>query len=94
MKSWSADDTQMQTSYVDRFAYMQDTYYKGKYYSDGISLFALAVDVLTDAGLEESDYWIDPYLETIIVYNPIPVCMHKEALQIIANAGRCILSLV
>lgn len=90
LKGWTADDKQARITAVDRFANMQDTYYKGKYYVAGISLYDLAVDVLTDAGVE--DYWLDPYLKNIIVHNPMPVVKHKEALQIIANAGRCVLS--
>lgn len=90
LKDWTADDTQAKFTAVDLFANMQDTYYKGKYYLDGISLYDLAVDVITDAEVE--DYWLDPYLKNIIVHNPMPVVKHKEALQIIANAGRCVLS--
>ncbi len=41
----------MKTTTVDRYDYMQGTYLKGKYYSDGISLFDLAIDFLTDAGV-------------------------------------------
>lgn len=90
LKDWTADDTQAKFTAVDLFANMRDTYYKGKYYVNGISLYDLAVDVLIDAGVE--NYWIDPYLKNIIVHNPMPVVKHKEALQIIANAGRCVLS--
>jgi hypothetical protein len=92
LKFWSADDKQMKITAVDRFDYMQGTYFKGKYYSDGISLYDLAVDVLTDAGVDSREYWLDRYLKDVIVYNPMPVVSHKEALQIIANAGRCILT--
>jgi hypothetical protein len=92
LKSWQADDKQMKITAVDRFDYMQGTYFKGKYYSDGISLYSLALDVLTDAGVDPREYWLDGYLKDVIVYNPMPVVSHKEALQIIANAGRCILT--
>ena len=92
LKTWSADDKQMKCIAVDRFEYMQDSYYKGKFYPEGISLYSLAVDVLTDAGVDPREYWLDGYLKNVIVYNPLPVVSHKEALQIIANAGRCILS--
>ena len=48
--------------------------------------------MLHDAGItDEREYFIDPYLKNVIVNNPIPVVKHSEALQIIANAGRCIL---
>lgn len=92
LKNWSADDKQMKCVAVDRFEYMQGSYYKGKFYPNGISLYALAIDVLMDAGVDPREYWLDGYLKDVIVCNPLPVVSHKEALQIIANAGRCILS--
>ena len=93
VSEWSADDSQAKISAVDRFKYMSETYYKGQYYDEGISLYDLAVDVMTDAGLEVGEYYIESFLKNIVVNNPVPNVTHKEALQIIANAGRCILSI-
>lgn len=89
LKGWNATDTEAQFICTDLFAVMESTYYKGLYRKSGISLYDLAVDVFTDAGMEREKYYIDPYLKKIIVYNPIPPVKHSEALQIIANAGRC-----
>lgn len=91
LKEWSADDEQMEFSATDRFDGMDGTYYKGLYRPEGISLYDLAVDVFSDAKVDSRSYWIDPYLKTVKVSNPMPVVSHKEALQLIANAGRCIL---
>lgn len=91
VQEWSADDSQATIKTVDRFKYMSDNYYKGQHYEDGITLYDLAVLVLEDAGMEPSEYYIDSYLKKVTVYNPIPDVTHKEALQIIANAGRCIM---
>jgi len=91
LKEWSADDEQMEFSATDRFDGMDGTYYKGLYRPEGISLYDLAVDVFSDAGVDYRTYWIDPYLKSVRVNNPVPVISHKEALQLIANAGRCIL---
>lgn len=91
MREWSADDTQAKFQAVDIFEYMQDEYRKGEYRPRGISLYDLAIDVLQDAGIERDKYWVDPHLKNSIVYNPLPVLMHKECLQLIANAGRCVL---
>ena len=91
LKSWSADDEEMSFSASDRFDSMNGTYYLGNYHKDGISLYDCADDVLQDAGIDSRDYWLDPYLKTVRIYNPIPAVAHKEALQLIANAGRCIL---
>ena len=91
VSEWSADDTQATIKAVDRFKYMSASYYKGVYYEDGISLYDLAELVLEDAGIESADYYLDSYLQKVIVHNPLPNVTHKEALQIIANAGRCIM---
>lgn len=91
LKEWSADDEEMDFSAADRFDTLDGTYYRGQYRADGISLYDLAVDVFTDAGVDYREYWIDPYLRDVKVYNPMPAVSHKEALQLIANAGRCIL---
>jgi len=91
LKEWSADDEQMEFSATDRFDGMDGTYYKGLYRPEGVSLYDLAVDVFSDAKVDSRTYWIDSYLKSVNVINPMPVVSHKEALQLIANAGRCIL---
>lgn len=92
LNTWSADDVQAKFTATDRFYQLTDTYYKGLYRSAGITLYDLALDVLNDAGIEdEREFYLDPYLKQITVYNPLPAVKHSEALQIIANAGRCAL---
>ena len=91
VSEWSADDTSATITAVDILKYLDEKYYKGIYYEDGISLYDLAVLVLTDAGLNEDEYCIDSYMKKVYVHNPLPNVTHKEALQIIANAGRCIM---
>ena len=92
LNTWSADDVQAKFTSTDRFYQLTDTYYKGLYRSDGITLYDLALDVLNDAGItDEREFYLDPYLKRITVYNPLPAVKHSEALQIIANAGRCAL---
>ena len=91
LKSWSADDTEMNFQASDCFDGMDSIYYRGQYHPNGMSLYDIAVDVLTDAQVDYRNYWIDPYLKDVLVVNPMPVVTHKEALQLIANAGRCIL---
>ena len=81
---------------VDLLSQMTDTYYGGMYYPQGVSLYDLALAVLEDAGLEKmddgSDPWvIDPQLKDVMVTAPLPIKTHRECLQIIANAGRCVL---
>ncbi|MFR6348413.1 MAG: hypothetical protein ACLUN9_16940 [Enterocloster aldenensis] len=91
LRSWSADDTEMAFQASDCFDGMDGTYYGGQYHPDGMSLYDMAVDVLADAGVDYREYWIDPYLKDVMITNPMPAVAHKEALQLIANAGRCIL---
>ena len=92
LKTWKADDVKAKFTATDRFDYMTDIYYGGRYYKNGITLYDLAVDVLTDMGITDTrEYYLDPYLKKVKVYNPMPAVKHSEALQIIANAGRCIL---
>lgn len=91
LKNWSANDTEAQFICADLFTEMNGVYYKGLYRKNGISLYDLALDVFSDAGIKTERYYIDTYLKDIIVYNPMPPVKHSEALQIIANAGRCAL---
>lgn len=88
---WSADDEQATIKAVDVLQFMSDEYHKGEYYTDGISLYDLAEQVFADAGITPDEYDIDTYLKKVKVHNPLPNVTHKEALQIIANAGRCVL---
>lgn len=91
MKEWKADDKTANFEAVDAFQYMNDDYKKGKYRPEGITLYDLAEDVFEDAGVDPETYWIDPYLRTITVYNPLPTVKHKECLQLIANAARSVI---
>lgn len=87
---WESDDFTATIKCQDLFRSMQDEYYKGQYYPGGITLYDLAVLIFEDAAIE--NYYIDPYLKKLSTKNPMPRVRHKEALQIIANAGRCILT--
>lgn len=90
VSEWSADNRKAVITATDVFRTMDEIFNKGQYRPDGISLYDLAVEVMEDAGFEE--YYIDPYLANLKTKNPLPRVTHKEALQIIANAGRCVLS--
>lgn len=92
LKTWSADDTQAKFNAVDIFDFkLGGTYYKGV--CQRTTLYDLAIDVFSDAGIDSEDYYIDPYLKKVIVENPLPVTTHANCIQIIANAGRCALTL-
>lgn len=87
---WKSDDYTATIRCQDIFRNMDSEYYKGMYNSAGVSYYELTEDVLRDAGM--TDYYIDPQLRTLFTKNPIPRVQHKEALQIIANACRCVLT--
>lgn len=74
---------------TDLLSYMTNTYYKGIWRENGISLYDLAVDVFADAGVTAYD--IPQSLRSVTTYAPMPNLTHRECLQLIANAGRCVL---
>lgn len=87
---WESDDYTATIRCQDIFRNMDSEFYKGMYNSAGQSYYDLAQAVLADAGF--TDYYIDPQLKDLYTKNPLPRVQHKEALQIIANACRCVLS--
>lgn len=89
LKSWSANGREATFVSTDRFVFFTQMYKKGEYKPNGISLYDLAVSVFLDIGLSDFEYHIDESLKNVVVKNPIPIVTHAEALQIIANAGRC-----
>ncbi len=92
LNTWSANDVQAEFTATDKFYQLDEMFYGGIYRPNGITLYDLALEVLNSARIQdEREYYIDPYLKKITVYNPLPVVKHSEALQIIANAGRCTL---
>lgn len=94
LSKWSANSKDATFNATDRFALLTSEYYKGQYYANGISLYDLALLVLADAGITDSnEYFIDNFLKNTVTHNPLPITTHAECLQIIANAGRCVLSI-
>ena len=85
---------------------MDSDYYKSGYYGEtyiyqengdaffrnyNITCKELAENILQDAGLSADEYYISPYLDTIIIENPIPPATHKACLQMIANLSKSVL---
>lgn len=87
---WENDDNTATIRCQDIFRNMDGEYVKGLYSAAGKSYYALAEEILKDAGI--SEYYIDPRLKKLYSNNPIPRVKYKEALQIIANACRCVLT--
>lgn len=87
---WESDDNTTTIRCQDIFRNMDGEYVKGLYSAAGKSYYTLAEEILKDAGI--SEYYIDPRLKKLYSNNPIPRVKYKEALQIIANACRCVLT--
>jgi hypothetical protein len=86
---WSApdDDVYAQTTGRDRLEFLRRTEYAPATPRQNISLYDLAVDVLTDAGLSPEEYWVDEELkEYIIPYVGTEPQSHREMLRKIVEA--------
>lgn len=92
LTEWNSAQGEATFKARDTLAFYESEYVKGQFCPDGITFYDLAVDVLTDMGFHEGEYTLDTYLKTKKTKNPLPICKHKEALQIIANAAHCYLS--
>ena len=87
---WESDDSTATIRCNDVFRNMDGEYFKGQYSTDSKNYYTLAQDILREAKI--SDYYIDPRLKNLYTNNPLPRVKYKEALQIIANACRCVLT--
>jgi len=86
---WSApeEDVYAQTTGRDRLEFLRRTEYAPSAPRQNISLYDLAIDVLTDAGLSPEEYWVDEELkEYIIPYVGTEPQSHREMLRKIAEA--------
>ena len=97
LSEWDAPQDGMTADFKasDLLEFMRKTYYGGTYYPAGRSLYDLAIDVLTDADLplnnDGSVKWqIDDSLKNISTVAPLPIDTHANCLQLIANAGGCV----
>ena len=92
LKTWSTDDQKATFNAVGYLEFMDSTYYKGSVYTGTMAFFISLKDyaetVFDDAGI--TNYSIDESLDSYWVSAPLPVDKHKNLLQLIANAGRCI----
>lgn len=87
---WESDDNTATIRCHDVFRNMDGEYVKGLYSAEGKNYYVLAQEILREAKV--SEYYIDPRLKNLYTNNPIPRVKYKEALQIISNACRCVLT--
>ncbi len=85
---WKSDEGAMTASFTARDAMdlLQDTYRKGL--RGTTTIYALVETVLQDAGT--TAYEIDQALQSVQVSGAIPLVSHRDALQMIAIAGRAV----
>lgn len=88
LKTWSTDDQKATFDAVGYLEFMDTTYHKGQFYPVYYTLYDIAEMVLQDAGITE--YHLDNRLLSYYAHNPLPVEKHKNLLQLIANAAKCI----
>ena len=108
LSDWNAPQNGISASFKarDLLGFLNATYYKGRFPNisepEGISLYALALEVLREANLPQRktdvDTGVDIYspweldeaaLSSFRTTAPLPVCTFGECLQMIANAACC-----
>ena len=98
MSEWEAKQNGKSADFTARdiLEYMTDVYNRGVYVPEGKSLYELAQAVLEFANLPLQDdgsvrWVIDESLKSIYTPAPLPVDTCANCLQIIANAGECVM---
>lgn len=90
LKNWKSQKGVVTLTATDRLSQMEDEYSLGnKIYTR--TAYEEAESIFADAGLQPDEYFIDDYLNDVVLTNPMPIGSHKECLQLLANACRCIL---
>lgn len=90
LSTWSAKQGIMSFNAVDKFTLMDD-YYESGYTIAQRTFYDAIISVLTYLGYEADEYVIDDFLQTITTSAPLPRIACRELLQLLANAGRCIM---
>lgn len=98
LSEWDAPQNGLSASFTarDLLEFMSATYYEGVYTPSGVDLYTLAERVLEKANLplnnDGSVKWlIDDSLKSIYTTAPLPLDTLANCLQLIANAGCCVL---
>jgi len=82
----------------DWLHFQKNEYTKGVYRPNGISLYDLALEVISDMDIPKNsdgnvNYYLHDDLRNIRTTAPLPIREHANLLQMIANAGACCLSI-
>lgn len=90
LTDWNSKKNQMSFTANDVLSTLEDNYTIGNKIYDRTA-YAEAISILTDAGFEPDEYFVDDCLRDVSLHNPMPEAPHKECLQLLCNASRCIL---
>lgn len=90
LTDWNSKKNQISFTANDVLSTLEDTYTIGNKIYDRTA-YAEAISILTDAGFEPDEYFVDDCLRDVSLHNPMPEASHKECLQLLCNASRCIL---
>lgn len=90
LTDWNSKKNQMSFTANDVLSTLEDNYTIGNKIYDRTA-YAEAISILTDAGFEPDEYFVDDCLRDVSLHNPMPEASHKECLQLLCNASRCIL---
>lgn len=98
LSEWEAKQNDISASFSasNLFEFFQDEYTEGKYNPDGVSLYQLAENIFESVELplnsDGSQKWyIDDSLKNIFTTAPLPEDTKANCLQLIANAGMCVI---
>lgn len=90
LKDWKSQKGIVTINATDRLSQMKEKYTLGNRLYERTA-YQEAESIFTDAGLEPDEYWMDDYLHDVVLVNPMPEATHRECLQLLVNACRCIL---
>lgn len=90
LTDWNSKKNQISFTANDVLSTLEDNYKIGNKIYDRTA-YAEAISILTDAGFEPDEYFVDDCLRDVSLHNPMPEASHKECLQLLCNASRCIL---
>ena len=90
---WESDEHIARLKATDKFRKLDMTYEEVDNGTPRQLTVTKIERVLTSAGLSIDDIELDPWFKTSYITNPIPRVKAREALQLIANASRSILSI-
>ena len=90
LKDWKSQKGIVSFTATDRLEQMEDEYSIANRIYDRTA-YEEAESIFSDARLQPDEYYIDEYLRDVNLHNPMPSGTHKECLQLLANACRCII---